>query len=345
MRSADSLNADIRPMLEVTVPGAGPVPMASVTSTAVAATLVAACGRGEPLAGLRASEESTSERYGFAPATFDASWQVERSEADFVSAPDDDAMNRLQLVGADEVKAVWPALHERIRTDRIGEVSAYPGRWSSLTDEPSGTDGAVGFVLHRDRCGVVDGIARYRVTCSSPKETAVTAVVEACETTNPVAYSALWRVLLDLDLTNRIRAPHRPVDEPLRWMLTNPRALRVTNSAVNLCLRILDVPTALQLRSYGAEARLVLDISDDLLDHNAGRWEFEATENGASVARTSARPDVTLDISALGSMYLGGVGPAALAAAGRLHQHSDFAARRLDELFRQDPAPFSYAGF
>lgn len=345
--------------LEVTVPGAGPVPMGSVTATAVAPThrrrgllrrimtamLFDARDRGEPLAGLSASEGSIYGRYGFSPATFHARWEVERHQVDFASAPDTDSMNRLELVGADAAKAEWPELHERIRQNRIGEVSAYPRRWASLTDEASGADGAAYFVLHRDPTGTVDGIAHYRIPWSAHQETAGTAVVEACETATQDAYAALWRMLLDLDLTKRVSAPHRPVDEPLRWMLTNPRALRVTRSADNLWLRILDVASALRLRGYGTEARLVLEVSDDLLDHNTGRWELDATQDGASVSPTNARPDVTVDIDALGSLYLGGVAPAALAAAGRLREHEDDAVGRLDRLFRRDPAPFNYAGF
>lgn len=345
--------------LEATVPGAGPVPMGSVTSTAVAAThrrrgllrrlmtamLFDACDRGEPLAGLSASEGSIYGRYGFSPATFHVRWEVERHQADFVTDPDDESMDRLALVGADEAKAAWPGLHERIRSERVGEVSAHPGKWASLSDEVSGTDGATYYVLHRDAGGVVDGIAHYRIPWSPHADTAGTAVVDACEALTPQAYDALWRMLLDLDLTKRISASHRPVDEPLRWMLANPRALRTTRSADNLWLRILDVRTALQLRNYGADARLVLEIGDPILEHNHGRWELDATTDGASVSATSASPDLTMDIGVVGSLYLGGVAPAALAAAGRIREHTDGAVRRLDGLFRQDPAPFNYAGF
>ena len=345
--------------LEVTVPGAGPVPMGSVTSTAVAPThrrrgllrrlmtamLEDACERGEPLAGLSASEGSIYGRYGFSPATFHVRWEAERHQVEFTTPPDPEAMDCLALVGADEVKAEWPGLHERIRAERIGEVSAYPRRWESLTDEASGTDGATYYVLHRDAAGVVDGIANYRIPWSPHAADAGTAVVNACEAATPEAYGALWRLLLDLDLTKRISAPHRPVDDPLRWMLTNPRALRVTGSADNLWLRVLDLPTALRLRSYAAESRLVLEVRDELLEHNTGRWELDATYDGASVSATNAAPDITLDIGVLGSLYLGGVAPSALAAGGRIREHVDGAVRRLDLMFRQDPAPFNYAGF
>jgi predicted acetyltransferase len=54
------------------------------------------------------------------------------------------------------------------------------------------------------------------------------------------------------------RHPSRPVDEPLRWMLTNPRALKLTRTRDNLWLRILDVRAALEARTYAAQRRRLL---------------------------------------------------------------------------------------
>ena len=41
--------------------------------------------RGEPLAGLSASEGSIYGRYGFGPATYRTRWEIERSQARFLS--------------------------------------------------------------------------------------------------------------------------------------------------------------------------------------------------------------------------------------------------------------------
>jgi predicted acetyltransferase len=84
---------------EVTVPGSRLVPFGGVTSTGVAAThrrqgllrrmmqamFDEARERGEPLAGLSASEGSIYGRYGYGPATRRTRWEIERAQARFLS--------------------------------------------------------------------------------------------------------------------------------------------------------------------------------------------------------------------------------------------------------------------
>jgi predicted acetyltransferase len=81
----------------------------------------------------------------------------------------------------------------------------------------------------------------------------------------------MWMLLADFDLTRKIVAPARPADEPLRWMLRNPRAMRITRQSDNLWLRILDLPRALEARSYESTADLTFAINaDTMCPHNAG---------------------------------------------------------------------------
>lgn len=106
--------------------------------------------------------------------------------------------------------------------------------------------------------------------------------VEAFEAVSSAAYGALWHLLADLDLSHRVVAARRPGDEPLRWMLVDPRALRVTRSADNLWLRLIDVGAALEARTYPAAASLVLDVHDAMLPENQGRWRLDATPTGTT---------------------------------------------------------------
>jgi len=125
--------------------------------------------------------------------------------------------------------------------------------------------------------------------------------VEALEATNPGAYAALWGLLVDLDLTRRIVAAPRPVDEPLRWLLRNPRALRTTRATDNLWLRLLDVPAALEARTFDAHGGLVFEIGQDAMcPENSGTWRLTADPAGAVCARTAEHPDITLDVQSLG---------------------------------------------
>ena len=83
---------------EVTVPGEPAGALGGVTSTGVAAThrrqgllrrmmqamFDEARERGEPLAGLSASEGSIYGRYGYGPATRRTRWEIERAQARFL---------------------------------------------------------------------------------------------------------------------------------------------------------------------------------------------------------------------------------------------------------------------
>lgn len=121
--------------MHVTVPGGGFLSTAGVTATGVIAThrrrgllrqmmqamFEAALDRGVPLAMLSASEGGIYGRFGFHPATHRARWEIERSAATL--APSDPDTGTLDLVDAGEAKKHWPALHARIRSARVGELS------------------------------------------------------------------------------------------------------------------------------------------------------------------------------------------------------------------------------
>ncbi|MEU7868976.1 GNAT family N-acetyltransferase [Dactylosporangium sp. NPDC049140] len=344
--------------MDVTVPGPRPVALGGVTATAVSAThrrrgllrglmqamFDEARARGEAVAGLSASEGGIYGRYGFAPATRRTRWELDRAEAAFADA--DPPAGELELADAATARTVWPAVHARVRRERVGELSPQPGRWDGLTDEPAGTFGPMRYLVHRDGSGAADGIAQYRLPYATRVEDTGTLVVEALEAATPDAYRALWALLTDFDLTRRIVAPARPADEPLRWMLRNPRAMRVTRQSDSLWLRILDLPRAVPARAYEAAATLVVEVeADPMAPPNAGTWRLELSPDGASCTRTTAAPDLTLSIQSLGALYLGGMSAALLAAAGRVREHRAGAVAALGRALRTDPEPFNAFAF
>jgi predicted acetyltransferase len=338
---------------ELTVPGHRQVPLGGVTSTAVIAThrrrgllrgMMAAMfdearERGELLAGLSASEGSIYERYGYGPATRRTRWEIDRGQARFrdSSAP----AGGLELVDAACAREAWQAVHGAVRTERVGELSARPDQWAGLTDTSTGTAGPRRYLAHRDPTGAVDGVATYRLPYSHRVEETGTLVVEGLQAVTADAYRAMWQLLLDFDLTRTVVAAPRPADEPLRWMLQNPRAMRVTRQSDSLWLRLLDVPGALSARRYDVPGTLVLGIeSDPMYPENAGSWLLAGGPDGADCTQTTTAPDLVLDLSALGSLYLGGASAALLAAAGRIRgdrRHVEL----LSRMFRTDPEPFN----
>lgn len=341
-----------------TVPGLRAVPFGGVTATGVIAThrrrgllrammqamFDEASDRGEPLAALSASEGGIYGRFGFSPATMRARWELERTDARFLGTGS--PAGSLELVDAATARRAWPHVHERIRPVRVGELTAAADRWDSLSDDATGTDEPMRYLVHRDTGGDIDGVANFRIPWSPRPEQAATLVVEACEAVTSDAYRALWMLLTDFDLTRRIVAPARPLDEPLRWMLRDPRAMRITRQSDNLWLRILDLPGALTARAYDRAADLTFTIDDDsMCPRNAGTWRLVVSPEGATCIRSRSAPDLTVDVPALSSLYLGGLSAAVLAGAGRIRVHRPGAVNDLAGVFRTDPEPFNSFGF
>jgi hypothetical protein len=126
------------------------------------------------------------------------------------------------------------------------------------------------------------------------------AVVEAVGE-SPEATAAIWRYLLDIDWLARVKAGFLPVDHPLLLLAAEPRRLGFTLRD-GVRVRLLDVKAALSARSYQDRGFVVIEVIDEFCPWNAGRWRIGA----GGVDRTDEAPDLRCDVSALGSVYLGG---------------------------------------
>jgi predicted acetyltransferase len=176
----------------------------------------------------------------------------------------------------------------------------------------------------------------------------------------PGAYAALWEYLLNLDLIDTIAFSRGRVDEPLRWLLADPRRFTVTALGDYLWLRLLDVPRALAAREYGASGELVLEVTDVFPAPSTARFLLRtspagtrgrtdapglAGTPGAECAPTTRAPDLALEIGSLGEAYLGGVAFATLAAAGRVRELRAGALKRADAMFSTSTAPYCVTMF
>jgi predicted acetyltransferase len=153
----------------------------------------------------------------------------------------------------------------------------------------------------------------------------------------------IWRYLLDIDLMRTLRTYRLPYDHPLMALAAEPRRLGMTVGD-GLWLRIVDVATALEGRTYGiaggGSGRLTLDLRDDYCPWNAGRWTLEASEGRGRVARAEESADLALDANDLASLFLGGFTAAALAAAGRVVELRPGALAVADGLFPTATKPW-----
>ena len=324
---------------ELTVPGGATVPTAAVTVVTVhppfrrrglltrmmRRQLEDCAERGEPLAALWASESLIYGRFGFGPAVDRAVLRGSTRRLQFL--PGVVTSGSTDEVTREDYLSVAPGLHERMRQDHAGAmVRTVEQAWEfALLDEEFARDGAseLRHVLHFDEAGEPDGFATYRFK-ESYEGSEPTSEVRVSEVwaEEPTAYAGLWRHLLDLDLARRFRARTTPLDERLRHMVTDARAVE-TEITDGLYLRVVEVAAALRARSYAAAVDLVLEVEDPLLPANTGRWRLVTDSSGsADVTRVDTAPDLSLGILELGTAYLGGVRLTELQRVGRVTEHT-----------------------
>lgn len=301
--------------------------------------------RDESVSVLLASEGNIYGRFGYGPATSMMSFSIERPYAVFASPADDPG--RVTLLDAEEAAAQLPAIYDGLRLLRPGTVSRPADWWPHYLHDPlSERQGAGGMhhAKHETAPGVADGYVSYRIkeswAASTPlNEVQVVEVLAA----DPSVYKALWDYVLNTDLSRTTSCWRGRVDEPLRWLLADPRRFDVKALADDLYLRLLDVPRALSARTYRAEGELVLKVADMFPTPSETQYLLRtdpAAIPGAECGRTTREPDLELQIDYLGAAYLGGVSFAALAAAGRVRELTTGAIERADAMFSTAMAPF-----
>ncbi len=354
--------------LQLTVPGGASVPMGGVTWIGVLPThrrrdvlrslmrdqFAGMLERGEIVSGLGASESTIYGRYGYGPATSSISFVVERTHSRFSSPPDGVALDLggIALLTPEEAAAELPPLYERLRLMQPGATDRPEWFWQAHLADPPHERGGAGRLYHVKRenaAGAADGYAGYRLREKWVKETAMLEV-EVVELLAPghEAYHALWRYLLDTDLTRIVSCHKAHVDEPLRWLLADPRRFDVTACYDNLWLRLLDVPKALSARTYRSPGRLTLEISDPFPSPAVVKLELRVEGSGGlptHCERTTGAPDLALGVEALGAAYLGGVTFTNLAAAGRVRELRPGALELADAMFSCSIAPFCCTEF
>jgi predicted acetyltransferase len=195
----------------------------------------------------------------------------------------------------------------------------------------------------------LEGYARWRTKpdWGAVGPAAEVGVAELVATT-PAAYTELWRFLLSVDLSRTVEFWAGSWDEPIMHMIEEPRTLGGRQSD-SLWLRITDVPAALSRRRYLTPIDLVLEVDDQLLPENAGRWRLRA--DGPSGPATcvpaddGATADLVCDVADLAAAYLGGVSLATLAAAGRVREATPGALAAASTAFGWYRAPSSIEVF
>jgi predicted acetyltransferase len=314
--------------------------------------------RGEAVAALFASEAEIYGRYGYGPASWQAAFSFGRGEGRLgrhaPAAPGGGGGLRLRITEPEAARAELAKVYQAVLPGRPGMYERDESWW----DRVLGTGEA-----HKDegdllRCVIAEdgsgprGYALYTARMRWEQEGFLadgSLSVNELAADGPVAAAALWADLLSRDLVTTFTATQRPVDDPLQHMLADPRRTRRRVSD-GLWIRLADVPRALTLRRYSCPADLVIEVTDDLLPGNAGRWRLATSGSApgpdgvpgfaASCEPATGPADLALDVATLGAAYLGGTRLGELAGAGLVSERRRGAAAALSAAMSWDPAPW-----
>ncbi len=276
---------------------------------------------------LTASEGAIYGRFGYGPATTRRSVHIDRRLAGFrPTAPD--AVG-VRLVDANQARRHAPDVHQRWCARTPGALSRSSIWWDYqfLDREHHRRGGSALFHLVHP-----DGWAAYRV--EDEQRCRVVELVAASDE----AHVALWRVLLGLDLVHTITTHACPLDDPLPFLLADPRQVRTTDLDDGVWIRLLDVPAALSGRRYATDVDLSIEVHDAFLGRG-GRFRLRGGPDGACCEPTDRLPDVRVEIAALGSLYLGGHQALTFLRAGLLEVKDHQVLRALTNGFATDRLP------
>jgi predicted acetyltransferase len=300
----------------------------------------------EPIAALWASETPLYGRYGYGRASSHASFRFGRGEGVLSPLAPVDPGLTLRLAEPGEAAADLAKVYDTVLSGQPGFFTRDQDWWERVLDDPADERRGAGplrCVLATGGDGV-RGYSLYRSTARWEEGTVLPdGAIHVWEliAADPAASAALWRDLLSRDLVASVTADLRPADDPLLYQLHDSRRARV-RVVDNLWVRIIDLPGALARRAYSSPVDVVLEVTDELLPANGGRWRLRAggPGGGADCARTDEPADIALDVRELGAAYLGGTRLAALAAAGLVGELRPGAVGSLSTAMSWDPAPW-----
>ncbi|WP_020392124.1 GNAT family N-acetyltransferase [Kribbella catacumbae] len=340
----------------LTVPG-GQVPAAGVTMVGVVSThrrrgilrdLMRRQltdlyeGGTEPLAVLTASEPVIYGRFGYGLSSDHQQVTIKRASRELrkVAGVED---VRLRFADPQESLARTTAFHNDEALTRpgmfqLGENFQYYVTHDNVTTDLRGASPLRCLLAERD--GELVGYAHYRTRRTDKGFVDVARV----HSRDLAAHAALWQNLLDPDLLGETTYEQLPSDDPLLFLLVDPRAARAT-TLDGVWGRVADVGKALAARTYAEELDVVLGIEDDFLPWNAGSWHLAGGPGGATCEKTDRTPDLVLGVRELGTAYLGRPSLGLLGAAGLVEERTEGALAVASRAFLSARVPWLDTGF
>jgi predicted acetyltransferase len=336
----------------VTVPGGAVVAAAGVSFVTVLPThrrmgvlrgmmqqlLEDAVEQDEPLAALWATEGGIYGRFGFGPAVEMVRQRLDSSKA--VLVPGDDPDGRVRIVDRDHAMTTFGSIHSEVAHWRHGTLHRDdPFAEYNLFDAPWDRNG-----FTKLRYAVYEGSdGRGYVTFRTKQASPGTVRFDEMYVTSSAARRALLRFGLGFDLCRDLVLWGRPADDPIRWMLADPYAMKSENFDY-VWFRLVDLKAALIARRYDVDGSIIVGVIDEQLKANGGNWSIVVSDGVATVDRTDAAPEITLTADVLAALYMGGRRLSSIVEPDSVGA-SEEAIARLDRMFRTTIVPWTSEEF
>jgi predicted acetyltransferase len=322
--------------LDMSVPGGAQVPTAGVTWVGVLAThrrrgiLTAMMRRMvddtrdrgiEPVMALWALDPGIYGRFGYGIASRSLECAIPTTRSNLLYAGPTEGL-QVRLADPADVRKDLATVAEQVNAYRAGGLARTDSWWDlHLQDLPHSRGGASAlraFVVSDASGPRAYALFRTKISFDEPVP-AGDLIVRETAYVDPRAAALLWRTLLGHDMVATVKVENLPVDDPLLWLLGDARSPKPTLQD-GLHIRIVDVPRALEARTYATPVDVVFELADTFAPWCAGRYRLTAGPDGASCTPTQDPADLELGAAELGAVYLGGTRLSALSDAGLVRE-------------------------
>jgi hypothetical protein len=224
-----------------------------------------------------------------------------------------------------------------VRLRDPGQVEPFALRWDQIAGIVSNDGDKSGERLAVQYCdddGELRGMALYTITDDPDEFTNHRATVHSVIAADDHAYAAIWRFFVEMDLVGTVVHDLAAVDEPLRRMVSNFRAVVVKPFDMQY-LRVLDAGEALAARGYDGAASVTIEVVDDL-DITTGAWSVGPDGVAPADGRSG---DLVLGVGAL-SAAIGGSTDALVHGTPGVVERRPGALAAAADLFRSSRTPY-----
>jgi GNAT superfamily N-acetyltransferase len=298
---------------------------------------------GTHVSALHASEPAIYGRHGYGLASQELEVSLGRGTA--LTAPE--LQHAADAITTQLATVSDPGVPKRMRECHlgaaglgsvVGDAGYYARLCAQLPEELRDKESWRMLFARRD--GEDVGFAKFRRTHKWERARPAGELVVWALVGDPAAQLALLRRLVDFDLIGTVKVGSVGVDDPLVLWVGGPRATSEVATYDSLWVRLVDLPEALQDRTWSAPCDLVVEVADPTAPWNDGSWRIRADAAGeATVERTEAESDLRLDGAVLAAAYLGGGNLVAQQRAGLVAERRRGAVAELWRAMRTDVSP------